>query len=85
MVQDDGQGAQPFLLATGRGLLSRDGRIDWRWTLELLRESGYDGTLTLEVFSSDKALLMMSKNRLEELLRSGDAPWSEIPEPPSLV
>ena len=62
-----------------------DGWIDWRWTLKLLRESRYDGTLTLEVFSADKALLMRSKGRLEELLRSGDAPWSEIPEPPSLV
>ena len=62
-----------------------DGRIDWRWTLKLLRESGYGGTLTLEVFSGDKGLLMRSKERLEELLRSGDAPWSELPEPPSLV
>lgn len=75
----DNKGAADDHLALG------DGRIDWRWTLELLRESGYDGTLTLEVFSGDKALLMRSKKRLEELLRSGDAPWSEIPEPPSLV
>ena len=62
-----------------------DGWVDWRFTLKLLRGSRYDGTLTLEVFCADKALLMSSKKRLEELLRSGDAPWSEMPEPPSLV
>ena len=75
----DNKGAGDDHLALG------DGWIDWRWTLKLLRESRYDGSLTLEVFSADKALLMRSKGRLEELLRSGDAPWSEIPEPPSLI
>lgn len=37
------------------------GRINWPWVARMLRRNGYDGTVTLEVFSPDRDYLLMSK------------------------
>jgi sugar phosphate isomerase/epimerase len=47
------------------------GMIDWPAMLGLLRGSGYDGTITLEVFTPDRAYLLENAARLRRL-------WNEI-------
>jgi len=39
------------------------GRIDWPWALGLLKKAGYDGTITLEVFSHDRDFLLLSARK----------------------
>jgi len=41
--------------------------IDWRECLRLLRETGYDGTITLEVFSPAREYLLVSKELVRKL------------------
>jgi sugar phosphate isomerase/epimerase len=40
------------------------GRIDWPRALRLLKERGYDGTLTLEVFAQDRDYLLHSAEKV---------------------
>nr|MCU0494781.1 sugar phosphate isomerase/epimerase [Chloroflexaceae bacterium] len=40
------------------------GRINWPRAVSLLKRAGYDGTLTLEVFSEDRDLLLWSAERV---------------------
>ncbi len=37
------------------------GRINWPWVARMLRRYGYDGTVTIEVFSPDRDYLLLSK------------------------
>ncbi|MBX6772144.1 MAG: sugar phosphate isomerase/epimerase [Chloroflexi bacterium] len=46
------------------------GTIDWPWVIRLLKRAGFDGTITLEVFSSDREYLAVSRRKLLRL-------WSE--------
>ncbi len=39
------------------------GRINWPWVARMLRRYGYDGTVTLEVFSPDRDYLLLSKEK----------------------
>lgn len=48
------------------------GHLETKEMLTALKQSGYDDTITLEVFSSDRHYLEYSRNRLRQL-------WSEIP------
>ncbi|SRR5579883_2198192 len=43
------------------------GTIDWRWVVTVLKRFGYDGTITLEVFSPDSDYLAMSRRKLRRL------------------
>jgi len=45
------------------------GRVDYKTPIRELRNKGYDKTITLEVFSKDRDYLLLSKRKLEELLR----------------
>jgi len=45
------------------------GIVDYKTSIEELRRRNYSGTVTLEIFSKDRDYLMMSKKKLEELLR----------------
>jgi sugar phosphate isomerase/epimerase len=47
------------------------GTIDWRWAVQLLKQSNYDGTITLEVFSPDTDYVAMSRSKVRGL-------WDEI-------
>ena len=47
------------------------GNIDWRWAITALRRRGYDGTITLEVFSPDQDYLAMSRLKVQRL-------WDEL-------
>jgi sugar phosphate isomerase/epimerase len=49
------------------------GNIDWPRSVRLLRRHGYDGTITLEVFSSGDRGLLLSRRRLRE--------WWTLPIP----
>ncbi len=40
-----------------------DGRINWQRAVRLLQQAGYDGTVTLEVFSTDRDYLRVSANK----------------------
>jgi sugar phosphate isomerase/epimerase len=42
------------------------GRIDWPKAVRLLKQTGYDGTITLEVFSEDRDYLLMSAAKMQE-------------------
>jgi sugar phosphate isomerase/epimerase len=46
------------------------GTIDWIKIIEILKRSGYDGTITLEVFSPDKEYLSISREKLLKLWKS---------------
>ena len=48
------------------------GEIDWPEQIGLLRSSGYDGTITLEIFTPDRSYLVDSAARLRRLWH-GDA------------
>ena len=45
------------------------GRVDYKTPVRELRKRNYGGTITLEIFSKDRDYLLMSKRKLEELLR----------------
>lgn len=48
------------------------GNINWRWVVAVLKNAGYDGTVTIEVFSEDDDYLVMSKNKFRSL-------WDAVP------
>ena len=43
------------------------GTIDWRKVVPMLKSSGYDKTITLEVFSMDRRYLLFSRDKLREI------------------
>jgi len=43
------------------------GTIPWKKIISRLKKSGYDGTITLEVFSPDRRYLLFSRDKLREL------------------
>jgi len=43
------------------------GNIDWRNIISMLKSFGYDGTITLEVFSLDRRYLLFSRDKLREI------------------
>jgi sugar phosphate isomerase/epimerase len=43
------------------------GTISWKKVIPMLKKSGYDGTITLEVFSPDRRYLLFSREKLKEL------------------
>jgi len=43
------------------------GNIDWKKMVSLIKGFGYDGTITLEVFSPDRRYLLASRDKLREL------------------
>jgi sugar phosphate isomerase/epimerase len=43
------------------------GSIPWKKMIPLLKKNGYDGTITLEVFSPDRRYLLFSRDKLREL------------------
>lgn len=45
------------------------GRVDYKTPIKRLKDRSYDGTITLEVFSRNRDYLLLSKRKLEELLR----------------
>jgi len=45
------------------------GRVGYKTPVMELRKRNYSGTVTLEIFSKDRDYLLMSKRKLEELLR----------------
>ena len=47
------------------------GNVKWRDCLQVVRDAGYDRTLTLEVFSPDPALLLHSVRQVREFLGEG--------------
>jgi sugar phosphate isomerase/epimerase len=40
------------------------GRVDWPRAIRLLKQHGYDGTITLEVFSQDRDYLLLSAQKV---------------------
>lgn len=42
------------------------GRIDWPRAISLIQETGYDSTITLEVFSPDRDYLLLSARKVRE-------------------
>jgi sugar phosphate isomerase/epimerase len=42
------------------------GRIDWPRAIRLLKQTGYDGTITLEVFATDRDLLLLSAEKVRK-------------------
>jgi sugar phosphate isomerase/epimerase len=40
------------------------GRIDWKRLIRIVKRAGYDGTITLEVFSDDRDYLLASQHKL---------------------
>lgn len=47
------------------------GTIDWRWAITTLKRHGYDGTITLEVFTPDQDYLAFSRLKVQRM-------WDEI-------
>lgn len=45
------------------------GKINWEKAAKALKAAGYDGTITLEVFSQDTEYLQISKRKFEEIWR----------------
>ncbi|ODS35697.1 hypothetical protein BEH94_08715 [Candidatus Altiarchaeales archaeon WOR_SM1_SCG] len=41
------------------------GSIEWKKIIEVMKNSGYDGTITLEVFSYDRDYLLLSRDKLK--------------------
>jgi len=54
-VSDNRGGAEDLHLPLGAG------SVDWRGAIRLLRSAGYDGTVTLEVFSRERDYLRQSR------------------------
>ncbi|MBI2942305.1 MAG: sugar phosphate isomerase/epimerase [Chloroflexi bacterium] len=63
-VSDNRGGEADLHLPLGAGL------IDWRQIVNSLRRIGYDGTVTLEVFTSDRDYLLMSRDKFRRLWES---------------
>jgi sugar phosphate isomerase/epimerase len=42
------------------------GRIDWPRAIRLLKQTGYDGTITLEVFATDRDYLLQSAEKVRK-------------------
>ena len=51
----------------------RAGTIPWPKIIGLLKKSGYDGTITLEVFSPDRRYLLLSRDILRQLWEEKDS------------
>jgi sugar phosphate isomerase/epimerase len=47
------------------------GTIDWRWAIDLVKRSGFDDTITLEVFSPDDDYLAISRRKVRQLWDEG--------------
>lgn len=47
------------------------GRIDWKRLIRMLKRTGYDATITLEVFSDDKDYLLASQRKLRAAWDAG--------------
>lgn len=62
----DNQGRDDQHLPIGAGL------VDWRTVVRSLRQSGYEGTITLEVFSRDREYLKISLAKLRRMWEQGD-------------
>ncbi|MEM2902703.1 MAG: sugar phosphate isomerase/epimerase family protein [Candidatus Bathyarchaeia archaeon] len=45
------------------------GNIDWREMVRLMKSHGYDGTITLEIFSKEREYVLTSRRILERLWR----------------
>ncbi len=45
------------------------GRVDYETPIKEIKKRGYSGTITLEIFGKDRDYLLMSKRKVEELLR----------------
>ncbi|MBC8138582.1 MAG: sugar phosphate isomerase/epimerase [Fibrella sp.] len=60
----DNKGKSDDHLAIGAG------KIDWKRELRLLKASGYDDTITLEIFYGDGELIRYSANKVRELWRT---------------
>lgn len=43
------------------------GNINWSWVVKILKNAGYDGTITMEVFGDDPDYLTMSRDKLRTL------------------
>ena len=54
-VSDNRGGPEDLHLPLGAGA------IDWKWAVRTLKEAGYDGTVTLEVFSREREHLRTSR------------------------
>ncbi|MDQ3986903.1 MAG: sugar phosphate isomerase/epimerase [Actinomycetota bacterium] len=54
-LSDNRGGLEDLHLPLGAGV------IDWRWAAQLLKGAGYDGTVTLEVFSREREHLRTSR------------------------
>jgi sugar phosphate isomerase/epimerase len=67
-IHDNKGGREDLHLPLGAGTM------DWRQHIRVLKQSGYDGTITLEVFSPDHHYLAYSR----DLLRRA---WDEAPGP----
>jgi sugar phosphate isomerase/epimerase len=46
------------------------GTIDWKKIIPMLKDFGYDGTITLEIFSIDRRYLLFSRDKLLEIWES---------------
>ncbi|MBD3181801.1 TIM barrel protein [Candidatus Poribacteria bacterium] len=60
-MSDNKSGNADLHLPLGAGL------IPWNKMISALKKSGYDGTITLEVFSRDKRYLLASRDKLLEM------------------
>lgn len=47
------------------------GNINWREIIKIIKKAGYDGTITLEIFSPDRDYLLQSRDKLKKW-------WKEI-------
>jgi sugar phosphate isomerase/epimerase len=47
------------------------GTIDWRWAIGVLKKSGFDDTVTLEVFSPDDEYLAISRRKVRQMWDEG--------------
>jgi sugar phosphate isomerase/epimerase len=43
------------------------GNINWAWVVKILKNAGYDGGITIEVFGDDPDYLLMSRDKLRRL------------------
>lgn len=65
-LSDNKGGTTDLHIPLGAGL------IPWDKMVSAIKKSGYDGTITLEVFSKDKRYLLASREKLIELWNSDD-------------
>jgi sugar phosphate isomerase/epimerase len=43
------------------------GNINWSWVVKILKNAGYEGGITIEVFADDPDYLLMSRDKLRKL------------------